>query len=185
MTGGRLREGRSAAGGQLRSITTLNRPPGTRLRSNSLRRRFEEARNRRLPQSGCTELGVDRRIRLMTLRQYLGRPGLHDRYWLVLPGALIWVGALLFLLRSSPGIAAMICVLSVPLMYIYTPQLFRLVRCPRCHKRLGELAYVAVMGSGPQLRWGPSIEKAARRAERLGKCQHCGLRLDEDVEGSA
>jgi hypothetical protein len=121
----------------------------------------------------------------MTLRQYLGRPGIHDRYWLVLPCALIWMGALLFLLQSAPGIAAMVCVLSVPLMYIYAPRLFRLVRCPRCHKRLGELAYVAVMGSGPQLRWGPRIEKAARRAERLGKCPHCRLRLDEDIEASA
>jgi hypothetical protein len=121
----------------------------------------------------------------MTLRQYLGRAGLHDRYWVVLPRALIWIGALLFLLRSAPGIAAMVCVPSVLLMYIYTPQLFRLVRCPRCHGRLGELAYVAIMSSGPQLRWGPPIEKAARRAERLGKCPKCGLRLDEDIEPSA
>ena len=105
----------------------------------------------------------------MTLRQYLGRPGLHDRYWLVLPGALIWVGALLFLLRSSPGIAAMICVLSVPLMYIYTPQLFRLVRCPRCHKRLGELANVAVMGSGPQLTVGATNREGRSASRAFGQ----------------
>jgi len=118
----------------------------------------------------------------MTLREYLGRPGLQDRYWLVFPFTFMWMGGLMFLLRSSPGIAAALCLLSMPLMWIYAPQLFRLVRCPRCRGRLGELAYVAIMSRGPQTRWGPPIAKVARRAERLGKCPNCGLRLDEDIE---
>jgi hypothetical protein len=117
----------------------------------------------------------------MTLRQYLGRPGFHDRYFLLVLCAWICLGALIFLLRSTPGVAAMLVLPSSLLAYMYTPQLFRLVRCPRCHRRLSELAYVAIIGSGPQLRWGPRIEKAARRAERLGKCPNCGLRLDEEI----
>src|ERR1700722_10313934 len=65
--------------------------------------------------------------------------------------AWICLGALIFLLRSTPGVAAMLCLPSALLAYMYTPQLFRLVRCPRCHGRLGELAYVAIMVSTHQV----------------------------------
>jgi len=118
----------------------------------------------------------------MTLREYLSRGGLQDRYWLVLPITLVCNLGLIHLLpRTYFGIAVMISVPGTPLVYIYAPQLFRLVRCPRCHARLEELAYVAVMGHGSQMRWAPRVQKAARRAERLGKCPNCGLRLDEEI----
>jgi hypothetical protein len=110
----------------------------------------------------------------MTLRQYLNRAVFQDFYFLLMVCSWICIVALIFLLRSTPGVAALVCLPSVLLMYIYTPQLFRLVRCPRCHGRLEELAYVAIMSNGVALNDGghlarrplgePSVWASARSA---------------------
>jgi hypothetical protein len=57
----------------------------------------------------------------------------------------------------------------------------RRIPCPRCKHQIGELgsAYLAAKGGGR------SVVAHRRRVEQLGKCPHCGLRLDEETAATS
>jgi DNA-directed RNA polymerase subunit RPC12/RpoP len=121
----------------------------------------------------------------MTLRQYLADAKYQTWYCLLSVCYVIAVGAAIYTLAPIIG-GTLVAVLGVPslmLMFLFGPQLFRLVRCPRCSARLGALGYWAVMtnaqGEGGRFRQVRPI--AFKQIERLGKCPNCGLRLDEEI----
>jgi DNA-directed RNA polymerase subunit RPC12/RpoP len=119
----------------------------------------------------------------MTLREYLADAKYQTWYWLLSVSYVISVGAAIYLLAPIIG-GALVAVLGVPsmmLMFLFGPQLFRLIRCPRCSARLGKLGYWAVTTAAQGRRFDPVRDIALRQIERLGKCPHCGLTLDEPI----
>jgi DNA-directed RNA polymerase subunit RPC12/RpoP len=121
----------------------------------------------------------------MTLREHLADAKYQTWYWLLSVCYVISVGAAIYLLAPVIG-GTLVAVLGVPsmmFMFLFGPQLFRLIRCPRCSARLGALGYWAVMtkaqGEGGRFRQVRPI--ALKQMERLGKCPHCGLALDEQI----
>jgi DNA-directed RNA polymerase subunit RPC12/RpoP len=120
----------------------------------------------------------------MTLRQYLADAKYQTWYCLLSVCYVIAVGAAIYTLAPIIG-GTLVAVLGVPslmLMFLFGPQLFRLVRCPRCSARLGALGYWAVMTRAQGGRFQPVRYIALRQIEHLGKCPHCGLRLDEEID---
>ena len=118
----------------------------------------------------------------MTLREYLDQKPYQTYYWLWYVCCIIF-GAFptIYLLGSSFGsLPAMLGGVGLMLAFILGQRLFRLIRCPRCSARLGELAYMCAM-SKIRRRVGPDRATAARQVERLGSCPSCGLRLDEET----
>jgi DNA-directed RNA polymerase subunit RPC12/RpoP len=123
----------------------------------------------------------------MTLGEYLSGAKYQTWYWLLSVGYVISVAAAIYLLEPAGGI--LVVVLGVPsllLMFLFGPHLFRLIRCPRCAAHLGKIGYWVVMTSalGRRLQ-RPARDIALRQIERLGKCPHCGLRLDEPIGAAA
>jgi DNA-directed RNA polymerase subunit RPC12/RpoP len=121
----------------------------------------------------------------MTLREHLADAKYQTWYWLLSVSYVISVGAAIYFLAPVIG-GTLVAVLGMPslmLMFLFGPQLFRLIRCPRCSARLGALAYWAVMtkaqGEGGRFRQVRPI--ALKQIQRLGKCPHCGLALDEQI----
>jgi predicted RNA-binding Zn-ribbon protein involved in translation (DUF1610 family) len=106
----------------------------------------------------------------MTLRESLDARMRRDK-WITIaalvPCAAAWLSASPY---AWVGPAAFI-VFGV-IMYIRSTA----IPCPRCGASLGRLGYryfSAIMGRAR----GYYME----RAEQLGKCPHCGLRLDEEI----
>jgi DNA-directed RNA polymerase subunit RPC12/RpoP len=119
----------------------------------------------------------------MTLREYLADAKYQTWYWLLSASYPIGVAAAIYLLEPAGGVlVAMLGVPSLLLMFLFGPYLFRLIRCPRCSARLGAIAYWAVMTRAQGARFQPVRDIALRQIERLGKCPHCGLRLDEEID---
>lgn len=119
----------------------------------------------------------------MTLRQYLADAKYQTWYWLLSFSHVVVLGAAIYLLAPVLG-GTLVAVLGVPsllLMFLFGPQLFRFIRCPRCSVRLGALGYWAVMTRAQDARFQSVRPIALRQIERLGKCPHCGLRLDEEI----
>ena len=119
----------------------------------------------------------------MTLRQYLADGKYQAWYWLLNVSYVVLVGGASYLLAPIIG-GTLVAVLGVPclmLLFLFGPHLFRLIPCPRCSGRLGALGYWAVMTRAQGARFRPIREIALRQIESLGKCPHCGLRLDEDA----
>jgi hypothetical protein len=121
----------------------------------------------------------------MTLRQYLADSKYQTWFWLSSFCYPIGIGAAIYLLAPVIG-GALVVVLGVPslmVMFLLGPNLFRLIRCPRCSARLGALGYWAVMtasqGEGGRFRLVRPL--ALKQIEQLGKCPSCGLRLDEEI----
>jgi hypothetical protein len=119
----------------------------------------------------------------MTLRQYLAQNRYGDYYGFLLFAGLIFLPATIFFVwwLGGPPLITVLAAGATFAALIAAHQLFRLIRCPRCSKRLGELGYTAVMSNIEGRRWGLRQNIAIRRTKKLGKCPHCGLRLDEEI----
>jgi DNA-directed RNA polymerase subunit RPC12/RpoP len=117
----------------------------------------------------------------MTLRQYLAQNRYGDYYGFLLFAPVICVPLSLYIAWRLGGTPIVMVIVAGAnfVAFIAGHQLFRLIRCPRCSKRLGELGYTAVMSNIEGRRWGLRRDIAIRRTEKLGKCPNCGLRLDE------
>jgi DNA-directed RNA polymerase subunit RPC12/RpoP len=121
--------------------------------------------------------------RAMTLREYLADTKYQTRYWLLSVFCVISFGVAIYLLAPVVG-GTVVAVLGVPsllLMFLFGPQLFRLIRCPRCSARLGALGYWVISTRAQGARFQPIRDIALRQIDRLGKCPSCGLRLDEEI----
>jgi DNA-directed RNA polymerase subunit RPC12/RpoP len=120
--------------------------------------------------------------RPMTLREYLADSKHQTWYWLLSGCYVVGVVAAVYLLAPVGGI--LVPALGIPsllLMFLLGPNLFRLIRCPRCSARLGALGYWAVMTRAQGARFQRVRPIALQQIERLGKCPNCGLRLDEAI----
>ena len=119
----------------------------------------------------------------MTLREYLADTKYQAWYWLLSVCYVVVAAATIYLLAPIIGgtfIAALVLP-SLLLLFLLGPQLFRLIRCPRCSARLGALGYWAVVTRAQGARFQQARPIALRQIESLGKCPNCGLRLDEDA----
>jgi hypothetical protein len=114
----------------------------------------------------------------MTLRQYLAQNRYRVYSWLLLIALCIGVAAsapcVVWLGGSVLWVVLAIC--GWLAAYIAATQLFSMIHCPRCSRPLGQLACLVVMSKMPH-----RYRDATEGAERLGKCPHCGLRLDEPI----
>ena len=117
----------------------------------------------------------------MTLRQHLAAGKYQAWYWLLSVCYIIGgVAVPMYLLEPVFGPRAIVlAVPSIMLMFLLGPQLFRLIRCPRCSARLGALGYWAVTMRAMRSRSVRDLSLG--QIERLGKCPHCGLGLDEQI----
>jgi DNA-directed RNA polymerase subunit RPC12/RpoP len=114
----------------------------------------------------------------MTLRDYLAQ----DRYlvyaWLPLIALCIGAPAsacCVIWLRGSV-LFVVLAIFACLAAYFAATQLLVKIHCPRCSKPLGQLACLVVLSRLPH-----RYRDAENRAEKLGKCPHCGLRLDEEI----
>ncbi len=117
----------------------------------------------------------------MTLREYLADTKYQTLYWLLSTGYVVVAFAAYFLLAPIGILDAVLAVPCLILMFLFAPYLFRFIRCPRCSARLGALGYWAVMATVSGARHQRARASSLQQIERLGKCPHCGLRLDEEI----
>jgi hypothetical protein len=114
----------------------------------------------------------------MTLRDYLTQ----DRYlvyaWFPLIALCIGAPAsacCVVWLRGSV-LLVVLAIFAWLAAYLAATQLLGRIHCPRCSKPLGQLACLVVLSRLPH-----RYRDGGDRAEMLGKCPNCGLRLDEEI----
>ena len=115
----------------------------------------------------------------MTLRQYLER----ERYQILEIVMMIggWAGmfASVYLLKHFGSLAQLVGLLAFLCLPLTRPRLLRLIRCPNCAARLGELAELhAISYLATKRARDPT---ATWKLEPIGGCANCGLRLDEEI----
>jgi hypothetical protein len=114
----------------------------------------------------------------MTLRQYLDRDRYRDFGFVLMVCCIVGMCASAYLLKAHPLAQALGlgCSMLLPISGL---NLRRLIRCPRCSARLGQLAWIyALSRPGKRGRRHPT---AVIKLEQLGGCPHCGLRLDQEI----
>jgi hypothetical protein len=116
----------------------------------------------------------------MTLRQYLGR----ERYTIIQIGLMVccWVGmaASVYVLKPFGPLAQSLGGAGSMILLVLGSRLPRLIRCPRCSHRLGQVAEMYSL-SQPGAKRRKVDASAAWKLETLGGCPNCGLRLDEEI----
>jgi hypothetical protein len=106
----------------------------------------------------------------MTLRQYLDTQGRRDKW--ITAAAVVPCGAAWLLASHFAWAGPAAAVVFAIIMHIRAAA----IPCPRCGASLGRLGYsyfAAVTGRARAY--------DMEQAEKLGKCPHCGLRLDEEI----
>lgn len=117
----------------------------------------------------------------MTLREYLADERYQTWYWLLNACYLVVTMAVFFLFAPTGILNAVLAIPIMVFMFLFVPNLFRLIRCPRCSARLGALGYWAVLARVEGARHQRGRAGALQQIERLGKCPNCGLLLDVEI----
>lgn len=114
----------------------------------------------------------------MTLRQYLAQNRYLVNAWLLLIALCIGspASACCVMWLGGSVLLVMLAIFAWLAAYIAAAQLFSMIHCPRCSKPLGQLACLVVMSRLPH-----RYRDGETRIEKLGKCPHCGLGLDEEI----